>query len=46
MRKLINTMKSYRKILHARNRDRLWNKLTKEQQSELMMQKINGTLWN
>lgn len=44
MKKLIASIKSYRTILKARNRDRLWNKLTKGEQLELTIMKLDGIL--
>ena len=44
MGKFINSIKSINRARSLKNRDRLWNRLTKDEQLDLMLQKINGTL--
>lgn len=42
--KIIDNLKVWNKRRHEKNRDRLWNKLTKDQQLDLMLRKINGQI--
>ena len=44
MNKIIDSVKSWNKERHERNRVRLWNKLTKLEQLELTLQVINREL--
>jgi len=44
MKKLLNSYRVWNKRRHAKSRDRLWNKLSKDEQLELMMMKVNGQI--
>lgn len=39
--KIIDNLKVWNKRRHEKNRDRLWNKLTKDEQLELMLLVVN-----
>jgi hypothetical protein len=41
MNKIIEAVKEWNKKRHVKNRDRLWAKLTTEQQLDLMLWKVN-----